>query len=261
MTDSTGKPVQAELSLAVVDEALFQLSPELAPNIWLFFYAPRWNSVSTSNAIALRFYGYSRSLRERFALNFYAKKIWDFEDFLNARPRYAGLKDEMKEHVDQPLEVGEEERKLFKDQILWQGQLTTDEQGIAEVPITFPDNLTQWRATALAITKDHKIGKTFSNVITEKNFFLRLNVPRHLSYVDQSEGYVTVVNNRDVPRDVTLDISFEQIDSVFEKQTFQLPPHGERTFAFPLKPVSSRYRQTKSGGHQRCGTGYPCNDH
>ena len=93
VTDNKGNPVQAELSFAVINEALYQLAPEIAPDARLFFYSYRWNSVSTMNSIGLRFYGYSKMMKEKVAMNYYKKKVWDFEDFLHTGNRFAVMKD------------------------------------------------------------------------------------------------------------------------------------------------------------------------
>jgi len=46
--DTRGRPVSAEVSLAVVDEAIFALRPEVAKDIRKFFWGPRPNRVSTN---------------------------------------------------------------------------------------------------------------------------------------------------------------------------------------------------------------------
>lgn len=45
--DAEGKPAQAELSLAVVDEAIFSLMPDRTPNIRSFFFGLPDNYVET----------------------------------------------------------------------------------------------------------------------------------------------------------------------------------------------------------------------
>ena len=43
-----GKPVPAEVSLGVVDEAIYALAPDETPDIRALFHGPRWNRVTTS---------------------------------------------------------------------------------------------------------------------------------------------------------------------------------------------------------------------
>mgnify|MGYP001587487190 CR=1 FL=1 len=49
-TDSSGKPVPAEVSVGVVDAAIYAISPELVPDIRKFFYGPKPNRVFTAHS-------------------------------------------------------------------------------------------------------------------------------------------------------------------------------------------------------------------
>ncbi len=51
-TDALGKPVAAEVTLGVVDEAIYALSPDITPDIRQTFHGPRWNQVSTNYSFA-----------------------------------------------------------------------------------------------------------------------------------------------------------------------------------------------------------------
>jgi hypothetical protein len=53
VTDALSRPVQAEVSLALVDEAIFALSEELSGPLHETFYAPRQHIVRTYDALAL----------------------------------------------------------------------------------------------------------------------------------------------------------------------------------------------------------------
>ena len=52
--DASGNPVSGELSLALVDEAIFSLSDDLSAPLFDAFYAPRQNGVQTFNSMAAR---------------------------------------------------------------------------------------------------------------------------------------------------------------------------------------------------------------
>ncbi|STM51470.1 alpha-2-macroglobulin family protein [Escherichia coli] len=45
-----GKPVSAQLTVGVVDEMIYALQPEIAPNIGKFFYPLGRNNVRTSSS-------------------------------------------------------------------------------------------------------------------------------------------------------------------------------------------------------------------
>lgn len=240
VTDSKGKPVKAEVSLAVVNEALYRISADLFPDPRLFFYSYRWNSVTSMNSIALRFYGYSRVLRERYAMNYYNKKVWAFEDFMSTQNAYAGSKEaESKKRNGKGKSTKKEDgivRKIFKDQIFWQGKLITDSKGKGTATVQFPDNLTEWRIVAIAVTKDTKVGKTYANIKTAKDFFVRFNIPKNLSYLDVGKGYATIINNTKRSRKITVSLSTKNINTDFKSKTVTVPAKSEKVVKFKLKP-------------------------
>jgi uncharacterized protein YfaS (alpha-2-macroglobulin family)/TolA-binding protein len=59
--DAAGNPLSAEVGVAVVDEALYQVSPDRTPAIKPFFYdRKRVNRVATSSSVGFRTYGTTR---------------------------------------------------------------------------------------------------------------------------------------------------------------------------------------------------------
>lgn len=56
-TDAGGKPVSAEVSLSVVDEAIYAISEEMVPEIKRFFYGKRPNLVATTTSFVERYFG------------------------------------------------------------------------------------------------------------------------------------------------------------------------------------------------------------
>jgi uncharacterized protein YfaS (alpha-2-macroglobulin family) len=50
--DWRGQPVDADVSLGVVDEAIYALEPDRTPDIRGFFYGPRWNQVEMAYSFA-----------------------------------------------------------------------------------------------------------------------------------------------------------------------------------------------------------------
>ncbi|HCR8766300.1 TPA: hypothetical protein OPG90_001050, partial [Shigella flexneri] len=55
-----GKPVSAQLTVGVVDEMIYALQPEIAPNIGKFFYPLGRNNVRTSSSLS--FISYDQAL-------------------------------------------------------------------------------------------------------------------------------------------------------------------------------------------------------
>ncbi len=230
--DAGNRPAAgAELSVSVVDESLYRVSPEIFPDIRLFFYSYRWNSVTTLNSIALRFYGYSRELRDKYAMRFYRKKVWDFQDFLDrGGTGYAGLKEAPGDKTE------EADRKDFRDQILWQGRITADAKGEAVVPVSFPDNLTEWRITAVAVTKDTKVGRGTATVRTLREISADLNIPENVTYVDRINGTVLVQNLGQIARDVNVRLQGEKIKTFLLQSNLTVPAGGQGAVPFTVSP-------------------------
>lgn len=69
VVDDNGNPVRnAEVSLGIIDESIYDIQPDLTKDIRKFFYGPRFTSVSTTFNSYNQNYGYSRllSIYERF---------------------------------------------------------------------------------------------------------------------------------------------------------------------------------------------------
>lgn len=88
-------------------------------------------------------------------------------------------------------------RKDFADTAFWQGSLHTDSSGRATVAVKLPDNLTDWRATASALTKDTRAGKGVSHVIARKELMLRMSLPQYMTQDDRQEVAFTLTNATD----------------------------------------------------------------
>ncbi|MGA9997576.1 MAG: MG2 domain-containing protein [Pyrinomonadaceae bacterium] len=160
-----GSPASgAEVSLGVVDEAIYSIEPESVGNIRKEFYGRRYNEVETHLAVNYTFTGYSGDKPMTLAQN---KKAYQLADFKNESP------------MVEPVV-----RKLFKDTAFWQPNLLTGADGKATVKVELPDNLTTWRATARAVTADTRVGSSTSKVVERKNLLIRLETPRFLTEGD-----------------------------------------------------------------------------
>src|SRR5262249_47644434 len=77
VTDGYGRPTQAEVSLGVVDEAIYGISEELAPDIFKFFHGQRPNRVTTVYSFAERMLGGAdKDSRSRVRQNFKDTAFW-----------------------------------------------------------------------------------------------------------------------------------------------------------------------------------------
>lgn len=175
--DSTGKPVKnSEISVSVVDEAIYAISEELSVDIRKFFYHFRRNNVMTWTSSGFRFYGYAYNVRRELAAQFY-KDATGIASFKGGDDKE------------------EEERKDFKDAILWLPAIKTDNNGEAVIKIDFPSNITSWRITAVVMDGENRFGVSKKNVITKKDIFTKISHPKTLGEYDQGQIYININNN------------------------------------------------------------------
>lgn len=152
-TEASGKPVPAELSLAVVDEAVFAVAPETREEIYRFFRGRREHLVTTLHSFPRVYLG-------------------------------GASKDKALAAVDDEMN-GIKVRKLFKDTAGWFPLLATATDGTASAEVTLPDNLTTWRATAVGHTADHHFGSGRTTFISRLPFMARISPPRFMLAGDQ----------------------------------------------------------------------------
>lgn len=179
VTNGHGEPVAAEVSLALVDEAIFSLSDELSGPIFDAFYFERDNIVRTYNAMA----------PFRIVPGGGCGGGGGVGGFGPGNPR-----------------------SNFPDTAAWAPVLHTDWKGEAVVTFTLPDNLTSWRLTAKATTADTQVGETFINVVTKQEIVVRPLLPRTLTAGDQVELSAIVHNYSETRREVIVSIEADGIE-------------------------------------------------
>ncbi len=95
-----------------------------------------------------------------------------------------------------------EVRSDFRTTVFWQPDVRTGADGTAQVSVTFPDSLTEWRATARAATGVNQFGQATSRVRTQKPLIVRLQSPRFFVVGDEVTLSANLNNNTD--REMTL---------------------------------------------------------
>ncbi len=213
--DADGRPVSAELSLGVVDEAIYAVRPESTSPPDKVFYRRRWNQVYTQYSTSYWFTGYS-GLRKMELAGLRAPTR--LADFKNAR-------------VDQP-----KIRKEFPDTTYWAPTLTTDASGRAHASFNFPDNLTTWRATVRAVTRNTLVGQTVQKVITRKNLILRLAIPRFFTQGDTATVTGIVHNYLDSDKSARVSLEASGIELTGEQtQTVSVAKNGEGVLTWQVR--------------------------
>jgi len=214
--DARGRPVSAELSLGVVDEAIYAVRPDRVQPPERVFYAREWDKVFTQFSTTYWFTGYSG--RHKMELT-----------QLRGPTRLADFKNPGQ--VVQP-----KVRKLFPDTIQWLPALVTDSSGRVRASFNFPDSLTTWRATVRAATRNTLVGQVVAKVITRKNLILRLETPRFMDQGDTATltGIVHNYLATDKTAKVSLDAQGVELAGPAEA-TVNVPKNGEAVVTWNVR--------------------------
>ena len=192
VTGGDGKPAPgAELSLGVVDEAIYAIRPDTTQSPLAYFFSHDWNMVHTEDSLNFYFNGEAGKRRMRLAS-------------LRAPSRLAQLKPDS---LVQP-----KIRKAFPDTAFWAADLVTDAAGRAQAKVEFPDSLTTWRATARGVTADTKVGAATAKTIVRKNLILRLAVPRFFVQGDEIMISALVHNYLTTEKTVRVSLDLKGLD-------------------------------------------------
>ena len=159
-----GKPAaNTDLSLGVVDEAIYAIRRDATPDLLQFFYGREYDSVYTDSSLSYFFSGEAGTRRMQLAL-------------LRSESSLAQLK------PDRPPQP--KVRKYFPDTAFWAADLTTGADGRVEADVPFPDSLTTWRATVRGVDQN-RFGSSTAKTIVRKNLILRMATPRFFVQGDQ----------------------------------------------------------------------------
>lgn len=194
VTDAAGQPVRAQVSLAVIDEAVYGVKPDDTPDPVRFFHRREYSRVSTVFSSSYYFTGFSG--RDRLQLTGRRRRPSTLADFKGDKPVQAQV------------------RKEFPDAIHWVGDLVTDAQGRGRIAVTYPDALTTWRLTARAITEDTRAGTTIARTTTTKDLIVRVITPRFLTEGDEVVVPTLVHNYRADERTAQVAVQATGLDAV-----------------------------------------------
>lgn len=214
--DQQGHPVSAELSLGVVDEAIYAVRPDSVQPPEKVFYAREWNKVFTQFSTTYWFTGYS------------GRKKMELTE-LRAPTRLADFKNPGQ--VVQP-----KVRKFFPDTIQWLPTLVTDASGRARASFNFPDSLTTWRATVRTVTRNTLVGQVVAKVITRKNLILRLETPRFMDQGDTATLTGIVHNYLETDKTAKVSLAAEGVELASPAEaTVNVPKNGEAVVTWNVR--------------------------
>lgn len=164
VTDHQGRGVKAQVSLGVVDKAVYALQGELRPKVLDFFYPLVRNNVATFSSAEFQGYGHGELLARAFR-----------------RPGHAFAA------VKPP---GAPARAREEDTAYWNPAVTTDADGRAQVTFSLPANQTQWLVTAVAADASGRFGEGAGAFATRGGTLLVASMPLFLREGDRAVGSV-----------------------------------------------------------------------
>jgi alpha-2-macroglobulin len=134
--DSSGQGVLSEISVAIVDEPVFTMRPDDAPEIHEFLYRPRLPGVELMHSRAFDF----------------GSIIYEYSSFFG--------------HMDARPDPTVRQVHSYFGTAFWAAALQTDANGDLIVPVTMPKTPGRWRITVRAHTMTGAVGETRTNFDT-----------------------------------------------------------------------------------------------
>lgn len=200
-TDAGGKGVAAEVSLALVDQAILNLADERAQPIFAAFYGPRALGLNTGATLGVSI----NVANQAFSLTAPGGKGGG-----------GGGDDSAAGNI----------RSRFENTAFWKADVQTGADGKASVSVKLPDNLTTWRLNARGVTADTLVGEGTTTVVTQRDLVLRPVAPRFFTAGD-SAHIEALLNNR-TARDlsVTVSLNAEGLSVAGGPQKVTAPANG-----------------------------------
>jgi uncharacterized protein YfaS (alpha-2-macroglobulin family) len=141
-----------------------------------------------------------------------------------------------------PDDVQPTVRKNFADTAFWAASLTTNQDGVAEISLTMPENLTGWKVKAWAMGLGTKVGQGEADVVTKKDLLVRLQAPRFFVQKDEVVLSANVHNYLKTTKDVRVALELDGGTLVpmsgSTLQTVQIPAAGEKRVDWRVKVQS-----------------------
>jgi uncharacterized protein YfaS (alpha-2-macroglobulin family) len=138
----------------------------------------------------------------------------------------------------QPANVQPTVRKNFADTAFWAAALTTDQNGVAEVSLTMPENLTAWKAKVWAMGHGTKVGQGEAEVVTKKYLLLRMQAPRF--FVQKDEVVLSANVHNYLKNDKQVKVALELAGGTLARmdeltRTVRIPAGGEKRVDWRVK--------------------------
>jgi alpha-2-macroglobulin len=253
VTDLSGQPVAAELSLDLADKAVLSLLPRTPNALREAFYHRRELGISTASGLSLS--------AERFQLQFekdlerQKRERGQAEntatgaaggDMAAAAPTSAPAAEgapapaamESRAAADQSVATGPDLtiREQFSDTAYWNANVTTDAAGKASLQVKLPDNLTTWVMRGVGLTGDTRVGEGTVELVASKPLLIRPVTPRFFVVGDTAELSANISNHTNSALEVQVGLATRGLTITGQlTQTVQVPANGEAAVIWPAQ--------------------------
>jgi alpha-2-macroglobulin len=242
VTNQQGQPVQADVSLALVDLAVLTLLPDNAPPIGDAFYARQPYRSQIGSGL------------------FFSGEGLELELPQEVGGMGGGGGDGGAEAaVFLEGEEADETRRDFRDTAHWEGRLTTNADGRASLTLALPDNLTTWRLSAKAVTNQTLVGQDYVDIVASLPLLIRPVTPRFFTVGDAMLLGALVHNNTDqaIEAAVSLQALGLSLNGPAE-QTVTIAAGGHVLVQWPITaedyPFADLLFRVSGGGYQDATT-------
>ncbi|MFY0523305.1 MG2 domain-containing protein [Archangium gephyra] len=213
VTDHEGQGVVAQLSVGVVDKAVYAIQSEFRPKVLDFFYPVGRNNVATFFSAEFQGYGYGEAL---------ARKM-------------AGLPDHAFASIKPPTRQAKD---LDRDTAYWSPTVVTDRDGRATLRFKLPSNQTLWVVTGVAADTSGRFGESTAEFATRGGLNLYAALPRFLRQGDEAFASVRLSAGALSQGSQLLDVRLAAagvLESAVATQKVELGQGGEQVLPITLK--------------------------
>jgi alpha-2-macroglobulin len=213
VTDHEGRGVVSQLSVGVVDKAVYAIQSEFRPAVLDFFYPPGRDNVATFLSEEFQGYGYGEALARRLA----------------------GLPDHAFASIKPPTRQA---RDLDRDTAYWSPTVVTDRDGRATVRFKLPSNQTLWVVTGVAADTSGRFGEGTSEFATRGGLNLYAALPQFLRQGDEALASVRLSPGEAATGEQRLDVRLAAsgvLEPAELKRQVTLAPGGEQVLPLTLK--------------------------
>ncbi|MES2155055.1 MAG: MG2 domain-containing protein [bacterium] len=226
--DADGRPVQAQVSVAMVDEALLALRSASGATALSDFYPATYGASPETS-----WGGFNHYVMFEDGCGF-------CEQALPAMaPRMGAAGDALLDST-KITTAGIQVRSYFPETALWMPRLETDAKGVLRLAVALPDTLTTWAVDVEAITQHGQAGAGTTHISTLRDIEADLYAPRSLVAGDDSTVQATVYNHMAEQRDVQVLLVATGVDaSGHLTRTLSLAPGASGLVSFPLHATAS----------------------